>query len=172
MKTNYYIAQTSVVIEPTPPQPIRPVVVSVEVFFGLLAGSIGALGLPKLFQLFATEKIKNVESERRREDSVYTTLFNSLESMMKSMTEMNKTMSASQTVAASESFHLMTSLVEEISKIREVVVNNTEVMKQVSATNGALTEEIHEMRLAGAKLRDEMEELKTQVIEYTKKCDI
>ena len=171
MKKEEYIAQTSVIVEPTP-QPPRPVAITMEVVFGLMIGGIGALGLPKLIQLFATEKIKSVESERRREDSVYTTLFNSLESMMQSMTEMNKTMSAGQTVAASESFHLMTSLVEEISKIREVVVNNTEVMKQVSTTNVALTEEIHEMRLAGAKLRDEMEELKTQVIEYTKKCDI
>lgn len=172
MKTKYYIAQTSVIVEPAPPQIIRPVAVTMEVILGLILGGVGALGLPKLIELFATEKIKNVESERRREDSVYTTLFNSLESMMQSMTEMNKTMSAGQTVAASESFHLMTSLVEEISKIREVVVNNTEVMKQVSTTNVALTDEIHEMRLAGAKLRDEMEELKTQVIEYTKKCDI
>lgn len=166
----YYIAQTSapadgIAINNTRP----PSYVDMNVVLGIVAGVAGAVGLPKLINSWGAEKIEGVKSERRREDSVYTTLFTSLESMMKSMTEMNRTMAAGQSSSSSESFQLMATLVQEISLIREVVSNNTKVMEQVRDTNEALTHEIHEVRVAGAELRDEVSKLKEEVFTLTRR---
>lgn len=166
----YYIAQASTPTEGITINNTRPPsYVDMNVVLGIVAGVAGAIGLPKLINSWGAEKIEGVKSERRREDSVYTTLFTSLESMMKSMTEMNRTMAAGQSSSSSESFQLMATLVQEISLIREVVSNNTKVMEQVRDTNEALTHEIHEVRVAGAELRDEVSKLKEEVFTLTRR---
>lgn len=170
MSYKYYIAQSSTPHENTPTNTSRSTsYVDVNVILGVIAGIAGAIGLPKLVNNWGAEKIEGVKSERRREDSVYATLFTSMESMMKSMTQMNNTMAAGQSSAASESFQLMATLVQEISLMREVVSNNTVVMEQVRDMNEALTQEIHEMRIAGSELRDEMSKLKEQVSTLTRR---
>lgn len=165
----YYIAQVSSQSENTTINTRPPSYIDMNVVIGVFAGIAGAIGLPKLINSWGAEKIEGVKSERRREDNVYTTLFTSLESMMKSMTEMNRTMAAGQSSSSSESFQLMATLVSEISLIREVVSNNTEVMERVSETNEALTQEIHEMRVAGSELRDEVTSLKDEVSQLTRR---
>jgi hypothetical protein len=166
----YYIAQAT-----TPPESItinntRPTsYVDVNVIFGIIAGIAGAIGLPKLVNSWGSEKIEGVKSERRREDTVYNTLFSSMDSMLKTMTGMINTMSAGQSSSTSESFQLMASLVQEISLMREVVSNNTQVMEQVRDMNEALTQEIHEMRVAGTELREEVSNLKQEVSTLTRR---
>lgn len=160
---------TTQVVEQPVPVYARPQVVSAEIVVSLIIGGIAAIGIPKLINMYGTEKIESVKSERRREDSVYTTLFASMESMMKSMTQMNNTMAAGQSSAAAESFQLMATLVQEIALMREVVSNNTAVMEQVRDTNEALTHEMHEMRVAGGELRDEMSRLKEEVSTLTRR---
>jgi chromosome segregation ATPase len=85
------------------------------------------------------------------------------------MTGMINTMSAGQSSSTAESFQLMTTLVQEIALMREVVSNNTEVMEQVRDMNEALTQEIHEMRIAGTELREEVSHLKQEVSSLTRK---
>ena len=166
----YYIAQAANPHDTTTINVARPAnYVDVNLIIGVIAGIAGAVGLPKLINSWGAEKIESVKSERRREDSVYTTLFASMESMMKSMTQMNNTMAAGQSSAAAESFQLMATLVQEISLMREVVSNNTAVMEQVRDTNEALTHEMHEMRVAGGELRDEMSRLKEEVSTLTRR---
>lgn len=165
----YYTTQAAAQPENITINTARPSYVDVNVILGIVAGVAGAIGLPKLLNSWGAEKIEGVKSERRREDTVYSTLFTSLESMMKSMTEMNRTMAAGQSSSSSESFQLMATLVSEISLIREVVANNTKVMEQVRDTNEMLTHEIHEIRVAGSELREEVSRMKEEVSLLTRR---
>lgn len=166
----YYTTQAAAQPENITINTARPTsYVDLNIVIALFAGVAGAVGLPKLINLWGAEKIENVKSERRREDSVYSTLFASLESMLKTMTGMINTMSAGQSSSTAESFQLMTTLVQEIALMREVVSNNTEVMEQVRDMNEALTQEIHEMRVAGTELREEVSHLKLEVSSLTRK---
>ncbi len=165
----YYTTQAAAQPENITINTARPSYVDVNVILGIVAGAASAIGLPKLLNSWGAEKIESVKSERRREDSVYSTLFASLESMLKTMTGMINTMSAGQSSSTAESFQLMTTLVQEIALMREVVSNNTEVMEQVRDMNEALTQEIHEMRIAGTELREEVSHLKQEVSSLTRK---
>jgi len=165
----YYTTQAAAQPENITINTARPSYVDVNVILGIVAGVAGAIGLPKLLNSWGAEKIESVKSERRREDSVYSTLFASLESMLKTMTGMINTMTAGQSSSTAESFQLMTTLVQEIALMREVVSNNTEVMEQVRDMNEALTQEIHEMRVAGTELREEVSHLKQEVSSLTRK---
>jgi hypothetical protein len=164
------IAQVS---QPAPvPAPVvypRQSGVSFEVIVSLVIGGIGAIGLPKLLNTFATEKIRGVESERRREDGAYTSLFDSQESMLKAMTQMNATMAAGQSSAASESFQLMATLIQEIALLREVVSTDTEVMKQVSAVMENLTLQSHESYGVMLELSRQVDLLKSEVEQLTRR---
>jgi hypothetical protein len=169
----YYIAQS-----PTP-QPQSETIyvnstpkstgVTFEVLISLLIGGIGALGLPRLLNAFAAEKIKNVESERRKDDGAYATLYTALESMLNAMTLMNSTMAAGQSSTASESFQLMNILVQEIALLREVVSQKTEVMKKVSDVMENLTLQSHESYGIMLELSRQVDLLKSEVSQLTRK---
>lgn len=161
---------TTQVVDAAPlPMYARPQVISIEIVASLLIGGIAAIGIPKLLNMYGAEKIEGVKSERRREDNVYSTLFASMDTMMKTLTQMTNTMAAGQSSSTSESFQLMSTLVQEISLMREVVSNNTIVMQEIRDTNEALTREIHEMRVAGCELRDEMSKLQEEVSILTRR---
>jgi len=154
----------------TPPQPIpTQAVFTAELLLTFCAGILTVLGIPQLVKAFATERVKSLETERRREDKVYDSMFTSLENMLKGMNDSNRQMAAGQSSAASESFQLMATLIQEISLIREVVTNNTEVMRKVGDTSEALTQEIHEMRVSGIELKEEVLNLRREVNDITKK---
>jgi Mn2+/Fe2+ NRAMP family transporter len=98
----------------TPPQPDS------HTIFGIVIGIIGAVGLPKLLQMFAAEKVKSVESGRRREDKI-----------LESVLEVNRVMMLSQTNTNQEMLQLTRQLVSEMALLRSVVENNTHIMEEV-----------------------------------------
>jgi len=160
------------VVQPQmPQQPVQPSqgVFTAELMLTFFAGIVTVLGIPQLVKVFATEKVKSMADERRREDKVYDSMFTSLENMLKGMNDSNKQMAAGQSSATSESFQLMATLIQEIALIREVVINNTEVMRKVGDTSEALTHEIHEMRVSGIELKEEVQTLRREVNDITKK---
>lgn len=161
----YYIGVVSSQNTTTTPQQQYQVsdVNLVTTILTLLLGGVGAIGIPKILQSFATEKIEGVKSERRREDKIYDSLFMSMESIVKSMSEVNRTMMAGQSSSAAESFQLMATLVQEIALMREVVSNNTNVMNQIKETEEALIQEIHYMRTAGIELQEQFVALRTEI---------
>ena len=160
------------VVQPvTPVQNVAPTqqLLTAELMLTFFAGIVTVLGIPQLVKVFATEKVKSMADERRREDKVYDSMFTSLENMLKGMNDSNKQMAAGQSSATSESFQLMATLIQEIALIREVVINNTEVMRKVGDTSEALTHEIHEMRVSGIELKEEVQTLRREVNDITKK---
>jgi uncharacterized protein (UPF0147 family) len=164
-----YIAQIGT--PPTVAQPSYPrqTGVSFEVLVSLVVGGVGALGLPKLIQAFAAEKIKTVESERRRDDGVYQSLTASQESMLKAMTQMNSTMMAGQSSSTSESFQLMSTLVQELALLREVVSAGTEAKRELSRVIESLALQSHESYGVILELSNQVQSLKSEVMQLTRK---
>lgn len=158
-----YIAQISTPSQQLTTPNTNNQTVGLDVIIALIAGGIGALGIPKLVQMFASDKVEGAKDLRRRDDGVYQALFTSQEAMLKAMTQMNSTMMAGQSSSTAESFQLMGQLIQEIALIREVVANNTRVMEQVRDTDEALTQQLHEVRVAGDELRTVVLDLKDHV---------
>jgi len=161
------VTQSQTPVQPPvqPSQGFSPV----EVMLAACLSILTFLGAPQLLKLAATEKVKSLETERRREDKVYDSMFASLENMLKGMNDSNKQMAAGQSSATSESFQLMATLIQEISLIREVVNNNTEVIRKSIDISEALTQEIHEMRISNIELKEEVINYRKEVAEVTKK---
>jgi hypothetical protein len=137
MKHRYYIAEVSTQQIPTPTY-IRPTFISLEVAVSVVVGVVGALGIPKLVQMFATDKMENSKSERNRDDLI-----------LKSVLEVNRTMMATSASTSVEMLKLTQNLVSEIALMREVITNNTVVMEKV--------------RIAGEELKEEMHYIKSQI---------
>ena len=134
----YYIAQYP--SQQTIPAPtyIKPTFISLEVAISLFIGVLGTLGLPKLVQLFAADKMENAKSERRRDDVI-----------LESVLEVNRAMMTVQNTSSIEMLKLTQTLVSEIALMRVVITNNTAVMEKV--------------RASGEELKDEMQVFKSDV---------
>jgi hypothetical protein len=126
----YYIAQVSTPL--TPLQQPNPQTTNLDVIIALIVGGVGALGVPKLVQMFASDRVDDAKAERRREDIV-----------LESVLEVNKTMLRASADNYLKMMEFTQTLVSEISLMREVIANNTKVMERVQVTGEELKEEMH-----------------------------
>jgi|688.fasta_scaffold118036_1 hypothetical protein len=127
----YFISQVS-----TPQQLATPnannQTVDLNVILALIVGGVGALGIPKLVQMFVADKVDGSKAERRRDDIV-----------LESVLEVNKTMLKASADNYLKMMEFTQTLVSEISMMREVISNNTNVMEKVRVAGEELKEEMH-----------------------------
>lgn len=88
---------------------------------GGLVGLLTALGVPYVIRLLAQTRAEGVQSDRRREDSVYKTLLDNSQKAQDNLTETVRTLMANQTSQTSELFQLANMMVVEVKELREVV---------------------------------------------------
>ena len=132
----YFIAQVST------PQQLAPAVnnqtADLNVIVALVVGGVSALGVPKLVQMFASDKVTGSIANRRRDDAV-----------LESVLEINKTMLKASADNYLKMMEFTQTLVTEISMMREVISNNTNVMEKV--------------RMMGEELKEEMQHIKIKM---------
>ncbi|CAN1211899.1 hypothetical protein TUMEXPCC7403_16965 [Tumidithrix helvetica PCC 7403] len=89
----------------------------------VIISGLTALGVPKLLELWGKTKVEGVQSDRRREDSVYKTLLDNSQKAQDNLTETVRTLMANQTSQTSELFQLANMMVVEVKELREVVAS-------------------------------------------------
>jgi hypothetical protein len=127
----YFISQVSAPQQLTTPNANNQTV-DLNVILALIVGGVGALGIPKLVQMFVADKVDGSKAERRRDDIV-----------LESVLEVNKTMLKASAENYLKMVEFTQTLVSEISMMREVISNNTSVMEKVRVAGEELKEEMH-----------------------------